>query len=111
MNSGYVWSLRQSKRDKNNKTPYYYEERKTRKRVKKKLSSNQQSSRYIHIMDNEMFDSVCTMLKSQDRRDKVMAIDIILNNKMSIDHMNYFIQNYSLMILNGVPEENYNTYV
>ena len=105
MNSGYVWGLRQAERKKNSESVLYYEEKKLRKQAKKKLLSNQQPGRYVHIMDDEMFDSICGMLKSEDRRDKVMAHDIILSSKMSIDHMNYFIHNYSLMILNGVPED------
>ena len=106
MNSGYLWGLKQYKRDKNAKPIYHFQDKKSRRQVKKKLSSIQQPGRYVHIMDDNMFDSVCTMLKSKDRRDKVMALDIILSNKMSLANMNYFIQNHSQTILHGVDEDN-----
>ena len=105
MNSGYLWGLKQSRREKNVRPLYYYQDKKLRKQAKKKLSAIQQPGRYVHDMDNEMFDSVCEMLTSKDRRDKVMAHDIILSSKMNMEHMNYFIQNYYQIILNGVSED------
>lgn len=104
MNSGYTWALRQQKRDKNTRTPYYYEEKKARKRLSKRLRSIQTAGRYVHIMDEEMFDSVCAMIGSKDRRDKVMAHDIILSSKMGIGQINYFIKNHTKILLEGVPE-------
>lgn len=105
MNLSYLWDIKQAQQNKNLRTPFYYEERKQRKKAKKKLSAIQQPGRWSHDMDEDMFDSICEMLTSQDRRDKVMALDIILSSKMVLRHMDYFTQNHHQIILNGIPED------
>ena len=62
-----------------------------RKGLSKKLKANQQSGRYIHIMDNDMFNTVQQMFKSEDSSNKQMAKDIVWNSMLSEEQMNYFI--------------------
>ena len=111
MNSTYLWGLKQAFKVKNPRSFNYYDQRKQRKQAKKKLSAVQQAGRWSHDMDDDLFSSVCEMLTSKDRRDKVMALEIVLNSKMNMNHMNYFIQNHNQIILNGVPEDiDYSSY-
>jgi len=62
-----------------------------RKNLSKKLRANQQSGRYIHIMDNDMFNTIKQMFKSEDSSNRQMAKDIVWNSMLSEEQINYFI--------------------
>lgn len=65
-----------------------------RKKLSKLLKANQQSNRYIHIMDGDMFNTVSQMIKSDDSTNRRMAKDIILRSKMNKEQIDYFVTNY-----------------
>ena len=65
-----------------------------RKQVSKRLKTNQQAGRYIHIMDDDMFNTVRMMIESNDETNKQMATDIILKSKMSEKQIDYFINKW-----------------
>jgi hypothetical protein len=86
---------------KSPKSSSYYHYKKLRKNARKKLSP----IKYTHDMDDNLFNNVCEMICSKDRRDKVMALEIILNSKMKQKYIDYFINNHLILILEGVKEE------
>lgn len=53
------------------------------RKLKRKLYRIQKSGKWVHEMDEEMFDSVCRLLKSEIRADNEMAREIVFNSKMS----------------------------
>lgn len=65
-----------------------------RKNLSKRLKANQQAGRYIHIMDEDMFNTVSQMIKSDDSTNRRMARDIVLRSKLSKEQMDYFVTNY-----------------
>lgn len=65
-----------------------------RKNLSKRLKANQLSNRYTHIMDNDMFDTVQQMFKSEDKTNNQMAKDIVWNSRLSEEQMNYFITHH-----------------
>ena len=65
-----------------------------RKNLSKRLKANQQAGRYIHIMDDDMFNTVSQMIKSDDPTNRRMAKDIVLRSKLSKEQMDYFVTNY-----------------
>ena len=66
-----------------------------RKQVSKRLKANQQAGRYIHIMDNDMFNTVKMMVESNDEINKQMATDIVLKSKMNEKQISYFVDKWS----------------
>lgn len=66
-----------------------------KKQVNKRLTANQQAGRYIHVMDDDMFNSVKLMIESEDETNKQMAIDIVLKSRMSKEHIDYFVSKHS----------------
>jgi len=100
MNQRYVWQRRKNDDDKKIFDYSTWEVKKQRKKLSKKLRSIQVPGRYIHVMDDEMFDTVNQMLESKTDTDIQMARDIILNSKMKEHHMNLFISRYYSIILN-----------
>jgi hypothetical protein len=74
--------------------------KKQRKKLSKQLRSIQAPGRYIHVMDDDMFNTVIQMLESKTDTDIQMARDIILNSKMKEHHMNLFISRHYSVILN-----------
>jgi hypothetical protein len=102
MNPNYTWQV---KKDKYVKPTYYQQQIKTqRKQLNKKLKAIQtHPDRWIHEMDDEMFNTVCQMLRSQTETDIEMARDIIFKSKMSLKQISEFTLNEYMCstILNG----------
>jgi hypothetical protein len=65
-----------------------------RKQVSKRFKANQQAGRYVHIMDNNMFNTVKMMFESADETNKQMATDIVLKSKMTEEQINYFVNKW-----------------
>lgn len=101
MHPRYVWQQRKPKVEDDGFSKYQsMEVKKQRKILSKKLRSIQVPGRYIHTMDDEMFDTVVQMLESKTDTDIQMARDIIFNSKMKEHHMNLFISRHYSAILN-----------
>ena len=101
MNQRYVWQQRKNDDDKKLFDYSNWEVKKQRKKLSKKLKSIQIPGRYIHVMDDEMFNTVVQMLESKTDTDIQMARDIIFNSKMKEHHMNLFISRHCSVILNN----------
>lgn len=65
-----------------------------RKNLSKQLKANQLANRYIHIMDDDMFNTISQMIKSDDSSNRRMARDIILRSKLNKEQIDYFVTNY-----------------
>lgn len=79
--------------------PQYTASKLIRKNLSKRLRANQLSGRYIHIMDNDMFDSVKQMFKSKGPTDKQMAKDIVWSSKLTKEQIDYFITYHYLTLV------------
>lgn len=75
--------------------PKYTATKLVRKNLSKRLRANQYPGRYIHIMDEDMFNSVKQMIESDDLTNIEMAKDIIFKSKMCEDYINYFVKKLS----------------
>ena len=95
----YVWQQRKNDNDAKLVNYATLSIKKQRKTLSKKLRSIQVPGRYIHVMDDEMFDTVVQMLESKTDTDIQMARDIIFNSKMKEHHMNLFIARHCSVIL------------
>lgn len=102
MNPRYVWQQRKSSDDKITIDYNNWGIKKQRKKLSKKLRSIQAPGRYIHVMDDDMFNTVVQMLESKTDTDIQMARDIIFNSKMKEHHMNLFIARHCSVILSEV---------
>ena len=65
-----------------------------RKQVSKRLKANQQAGRFIHIMDDDMFNTVKMMIESNDETNKQMATDIVFKSKMNQKQIDYFVDKW-----------------
>jgi hypothetical protein len=81
------------------------DKKKKRKELSKRLKKQQYIGRYVHVLDNEMVDNLCNMLKSIDDDDIALAKEIIFKSKMSNDHITRFV-NEHLDILLGYTYSN-----
>lgn len=99
MNPRYVWQRRVDNDVKKENDYMNWGIKKLRKKLSKKLKSIQVPGRYIHVMDDDMFDTVVQMLDSRTDTDVQMARDIIFNSKMKEHHMNLFISRHCNVIL------------
>jgi hypothetical protein len=75
------------------------DKRKKRKELSKRLKKQQNEERYVHVLDNEMVDNLCSMLKSTDDDDIALAKEIIFKSKMSNDHITRFVNEYLDVLL------------
>ena len=103
MNFGYYWQQKQDKRNQSNYERYNWSLKKKRKKLSKRLRANTLNK--IHTIDDEMFENIKQMFNSIDRKDKVLAHDIVLNSRLNLSQVNYFINNHLEILLYGVPEE------
>ena len=81
------------------------DKKKKRKELSKRLKKQQYIGRYVHVLDNEMVDNLCNMLKSIDDDDIALAKEIVFKSKMSNDHITRFV-NEHLDILLGYTYSN-----
>jgi hypothetical protein len=79
--------------------------KKKRKSLSKRLKMQQNGGRYVHVLDDEMVDNLCNMLKSTDDDDITLAKEIIFKSKMSNDHIARFVNEY-LNVLLGYSDYN-----
>jgi hypothetical protein len=79
--------------------------KKKRKSLSKRLKMQQNGGRYVHVLDDEMVDNLCNMLKSIDDDDIALAKEIVFKSKMSNDHITRFV-NEHLDILLGYTYSN-----
>jgi hypothetical protein len=94
----YVWQ--QIKNEENKVIDYSnWKIKKQRKKLATKLASLQHSGRCVHVMDNNMFNTVIQMLNSISDTDIQMAKNIIWHSKMSNEHMSIFINKYCSTLL------------
>ena len=75
------------------------DKRKKRKELSKRLKKQQNEERYVHILDDEMVDNLCSMLKSTDDDDIALAKEIIFKSKMSNDHITRFVNEHLNVLL------------
>jgi hypothetical protein len=73
--------------------------RKKRKSLSRRLKKQQNEERYVHILDDEMVDNLCSMLKSTDDDDITLAKEIIFKSKMSNDHITRFVNEHLDVLL------------
>ena len=71
----------------------------TRKGLNKRLKANQLSNRYIHIMDEDMLNTIKQMFGSEDPANRLMAKDIVLKSRLTKEQIDYFVTKhlYSLI--------------
>jgi hypothetical protein len=80
------------------------DKKKKRKELSKRLKKQQYIGRYVHVLDNEMVDNLCNMLKSTDNDDITLAKEIIFKSKMSNDHITRFVNEHLDILLGyGYP--------
>ena len=80
------------------------DKQKKRKELSKRLKKQQYIGRYVHVLDNEMVDNLCNMLKSTDNDDITLAKEIIFKSKMSNDHITCFVNEHLDILLGyGYP--------
>ena len=75
------------------------DKRKKRKELSKRLKKQQYRGRYVHVLDDEMIDNLCSMLKSTDDDDITLAKEIIFKSKMSNDHITRFVNEHLDVLL------------
>jgi hypothetical protein len=104
-NHNYAYRNRQKWLDNKrlNEDWFMMDKKKKRKSLSKRLKMQQNGGRYIHVLDNEMVDNLCNMLKSTDNDDITLAKEIIFKSKMSNDHITRFV-NEHLNILLGYSD-------
>jgi hypothetical protein len=73
--------------------------RKKRKSLSRRLKKQQNEERYVHVLDDEMVDNLCSMLKSTDDDDITLAKEIIFKSKMSNDHITRFVNEHLDVLL------------
>ena len=73
--------------------------KKKRKSLSKRLKMQQNGGRYVHVLDDEMVDNLCSMLKSTDDDDITLAKEIIFKSKMSNDHITRFVNEHLNVLL------------
>ena len=78
------------------------DKRKKRKELSKRLKKQQYRGRYVHVLDDEMIDNLCSMLKSTDDDDITLAKEIIFKSKMSNDHITRFVNEHLDVLLEYV---------
>ena len=96
----------QQKQDKHGKLQflkdtYVMEEKKDRKKLSKKLRAQQQPGRYIHEVDDEMFENLCSMLDSVDNDNIDLAREILLKSKLLEKHISHITNNYLYVMRPG----------
>ena len=72
----------------------YNDEEQIRK-LKKKLYRIQKSGKWIHEMNEEMFNSICGMLKSEIKADNEMAREIVFSSKMCLKYRSTLAEEFS----------------
>jgi len=100
MSKRFVWETKSILTATSEKNYTDWKVKKQRKKLSKKLRSIQTPGRYIHVMDDDMFNTVIQMLESKTDTDIQMAKDIILNSKMKEHHMDILISRHYSIILN-----------
>ncbi len=73
--------------------------RKKRKSLSRRLKKQQNEERHVHVLDDEMVDNLCSMLKSTDDDDITLAKEIIFKSKMSNDHITRFVNEHLDVLL------------
>jgi hypothetical protein len=73
--------------------------KKKRKSLSKRLKMQQNGGRYVHVLDDEMIDNLCNMLKSTDDDDITLAKEIIFKSKMSNNHITRFVNEHLDILL------------
>jgi hypothetical protein len=77
--------------------------KKQRKKLATKFASHQQSGRYVHIMDDEMFNTILQMLESNT--DIQMAKTIIWNSKINDEQVKILINKHCRILLNNDEDD------
>jgi hypothetical protein len=65
-----------------------------KRKLKRRLWVIQHNKTWTHEMDDDMFESVCSMLTSELKADNVVAKEIIFNSKMCLKYRKYFANNF-----------------
>lgn len=64
------------------------------RKLKRRLWAIQHNKTWVHEMDDDMFESVCGMLKSYIKADNEVAKEIIFNSKMCLKYRKHFVSNF-----------------
>jgi hypothetical protein len=64
------------------------------RKLKRRLWAIQHNKTWTHEMDDNMFESVCSMLQSEIKADNEVAKEIIFNSKMCLKYRKYFANNF-----------------
>jgi len=64
------------------------------RKLKRRLWAIQHNKTWTHEMDDDMFESVCGMLKSEIKADNEVAKEIIFNSKMYLKYRKHFVSNF-----------------
>lgn len=103
-NHSFAYQNRQKWLDKKRADEDYYamKQKKDRKSLSKRLKAQQQPGRYTHVLDKEMFENLCGMLKSTDMENVKLAREILFRSKMSNDHITTLLKEYLYEVLHAV---------
>jgi hypothetical protein len=64
------------------------------RKLKRRLWAIQHNKTWTHEMDDNMFESVCSMLQSEIKADNEVAKEIIFNSKMCLKYRKHFVSNF-----------------
>jgi hypothetical protein len=64
------------------------------RKLKRRLWAIQHNKTWTHEMDDDMFESVCSMLTSEIKADNEVAKEIIFNSKMCLKYRKHFVNNF-----------------
>lgn len=98
-NPAYHYQRKQDKKPELD--PYIMELKKDRKKLAKKLRAQQQPGRYVHEVDDEMFENLCSMLDSIDNENINLARDILYKSKLLERHITHLTNNYLYVMRPG----------
>jgi hypothetical protein len=65
-----------------------------KRKLKRRLWAIQHNKTWTHEMDDDMFESVCSMLTSELKADNEVAKEIIFNSKMCLKYRKHFANNF-----------------
>lgn len=105
-----IISYKWQQRNLNTETMFkgYNSDKRLRKSLSKKLNAQQTNpSRWVHIVDDDMFESICEMLKSEDNTNVNMAKDIVFKSKLTYTQIRHLVNKFCYILSNGANTINY----
>ena len=106
-NHSFAYQNRQKWLDKKRADEDFYimKQKKDRKSLSKRLKAQQQPGRYTHVLDKEMFENLCGMLKSTDMENVKLSREILFKSKLSNDNITTLLREHLYEILHAVEDD------